>query len=99
VACHGDTTHPFLIKRLLVLLGIIAPLALIGWLISLHGMKEDVGNYTPLLREFQLVAGAGLLMFVLAIIELILRRMTGRLKRFPSNELTILSAVVFLIVL
>lgn len=88
-----------LIKRLIVLLGIISPPALIGWLISLHGVIETVGNYAPLLLEFRLVAGAGLLILFLAVIELYLRRRTGRLKRFPSNELTALSAIVVLAVL
>ena len=86
------------IKRVIVLLGIAAPLALIGWLISLHGMREDVGNYTPLLREFQLVAGAGLLILLLTLIERYLRRRLGRMNRFPSNELTVLATIVVLAV-
>jgi UDP-2,3-diacylglucosamine pyrophosphatase LpxH len=87
-----------LLKRLTVLLGIVSPLALIGWLFSLHGMREDVGNYTPLLREFQLVAGAGLLVLLLALIELYLRRGTERMSRFPSNQLTVLATIVALAV-
>jgi predicted MPP superfamily phosphohydrolase len=61
-------------------------------------MREDVGNYTPLLREFQLVAGAGLLILLLTLTELYLRRRMGRMNRFPSNELTVLATIVVLAV-